>query len=847
LVFALAYPARETLSHPGILLSAPLNRPPNDDFQHRTALTEDYVSVTAVFTGATSEPEEPENQNDSIWWEWRATRTETFSFSAVSAVLPVGIQIFTGSELENLARVAPQLPFPRTASCGLRAIKGQTYVIRVDSLTPGRGTVTLQIEPGPKNDDIARATPLFGNHLITNCVVTGATFEEEEDIFEFDLPSSVWWHWTPESQGHFNIQATLASPPLVLAAFRHDSTGNLALITKRIADTDPPSVRLAFFADQGEPVLIKAASRVDNTSEIEIRIWKAPDNDNFTDAAHLTEVFTSGNTHGATAEPGEPLIESGSTPIQSVWYRWTPVLNGGYEIDLNSGDGENTLFLFDGTSFESLILLRQVNAPAGEWRSFNFPAEQLHHYFLAVNSSLPGGDSFGFSIQPGPPNDAFTNRIALYGHEVYLTASTAGATRESDEPAHDPSLPDRTLWWEWTAPNTGGFCVEVAAEDIPPWLVVYQGQDLTNLFVVPSERVFTDSTQPYVTSTTFRANAGEKYIFLLYAGQQVSFELQVRRGPLNDEFDQALDIFLNDERSELLTRGATLEPSEPVHPVRGSSVWYRFTAPTNGTYVLLPTGADVCVYLGSSLDKLELIEFSASSVFSSFLPIRAAAGEVFMIALTIDSPWPYKLRIVPGTQNDDFQNRANLVGEFVLENPAWSTVEPGESLLGADSSGTVWWRWSTVWQGQYAVHLSIPGSKAAVFAGESLLNLQRIAQSETDSPNLLIFHAESNTEYSIAVSHTDSAHNLLRISINPANQNVVPPSPRLELISLTRGDLLLSANLTGGVRTTIDGSTNLLDWVPWTNINPNISDLYFFQFQRLEDAPPQFFRARVEP
>jgi hypothetical protein len=107
--------------------------------------------------------------------------------------------------------------------------------------------------------------------------------------------------------------------------------------------------------------------------------------------------------------------------------------------------------------------------------------------------------------------------------------------------------------------------------------------------------------------------------------------------------------------------------------------------------------------------------------------------------------------------------------------------------------------------------------------------------------------------------------NVIRISVRPGSRNSPPAvawiddlefiptparPPQLQMIfdpttedPALRLSFLLEANRT----TTIDISTNLLDWEPLTNLHSTLSALRHLQFPLLTNNTPQFFRARIGP
>src|SRR5436853_2860043 len=80
-----------------------------------------------------------------------------------------------------------------------------------------------------------------------------------------------------------------------------------------------------------------------------------------------------------------------------------------------------------------------------------------------------------------PLNDAFTNSTVLAGLTNYVLASNEGASWEAGEPQHAGSTGGSSVWWTWTAPESGTFSASTAGSSFDTLLAVYQGSALSNL------------------------------------------------------------------------------------------------------------------------------------------------------------------------------------------------------------------------------------------------------------------------------------------------------------------------------------------------------------------------------
>ena len=74
-----------------------------------------------------------------------------------------------------------------------------------------------------------------------------------------------------------------------------------------------------------------------------------------------------------------------------------------------------------------------------------------------------------------------------------------------------------------------------------------------------------------------------------------------------------------------------------------------------------------------------------------------------------------------------------------------------------------------------------------------------------------------------------------------------PTPPNLSIRLVSRGSPLLGLQIQAGRITTIDTSTNLLDWMPFTNFLSLATTNRYLQIPPPTNVPTQFFRARVVP
>jgi hypothetical protein len=111
--------------------------------------------------------------------------------------------------------------------------------------------------------------------------------------------------------------------------------------------------------------------------------------------------------------------------------------------------------------------------------------------------------------------------------------------------------------------------------------------------------------------------------------------------PANDNFSNAQVLTGADAIAYANTMGATKQAGEPNHSGNpgGHSVWYRWTAPSIGTWSLDDAGSSfntlLAVYTGSALTSLSTVasNLTAAGTLTSSLNFNATAGVTYQIAV----------------------------------------------------------------------------------------------------------------------------------------------------------------------------------------------------------------------
>jgi hypothetical protein len=260
----------------GVLAPAAMAAPTNDFFAQRADLGDALpVHIAESNVGATKESGEPRigslsNSGHSLWWEWQAPATEWVTASVCESSFLVNLNIFEGTELEQLKSLTAERgngdEGPGCLESGttytFAATQGHDYVIGADGnsfyappmpgeephIPPGEGEIKLSLEatPVPPNDDFADSTRIGNNfqpvhqnpfeppnddrYFVeqTRGYNWGATKQEGEPDHAGDPGgASVWYAWKPTESGKARFSLQSAGGPKLLALYSGSSLDDL--------------------------------------------------------------------------------------------------------------------------------------------------------------------------------------------------------------------------------------------------------------------------------------------------------------------------------------------------------------------------------------------------------------------------------------------------------------------------------------------------------------------------------------------------------------------------------------------------------------------------------------------
>jgi hypothetical protein len=568
-------------SSPAVIIHA---SPPNDDFTNALELTGNYIHAAGSTAGATLETDEPGPQESvqtgrSVWYSWTPPVTGTYSIVAhPDSDWEMTLQVFTGSILTNLALVnAPESRLTTTFT----AIAGITYYLQLID-ADGIG-FTIDIAPVPANDDFGNAVVLVGTKAGTTGNNLMATSEPGEPNHTGNNPGgrSVWYTWTAPSPGFVTVSAAGTNFTPAMDVY----TGTTVSALSPVGTNGPAGV--SFIATAGTTYKI-ALDGSGGFFTLNLSMILPPGNDDFESRLLLIGMNPTvlGTTYLATFQSGEPgffpwVVKS------SVWYSWVAPADGTVWVHC---PGCPTA-VYTGGTVSNLVAVTPPTQSSFADLAFTATAGTEYEIAVAGAGWLP--NQFTLSL-------------------VMPKAQIASPTNETAFPA-----PAR-------------FAIVTRTIDIDGAVVSVSFFDGTNLLSTVTNAPFQMDYR--------NVSAGSHGLSVQSTDQNglttTSEQVEVRVQPPNDNFAQRIAISGTLTNWVADNSGATTEPGEYLPGgASGRTLWWSWTAPTNGTITIGTAGF-------STASAATVTSGNSAAVSNSTLADGVRANDVIIISPGWGPPGP---------------------------------------------------------------------------------------------------------------------------------------------------------------------------------------------------------------
>jgi GH24 family phage-related lysozyme (muramidase) len=403
-----------------------------------------------------------------------------------------------------------------------------------------------------------------------------------------------------------------------------------------------------------------------------------PANDNFANAVALASPPSeaTGNNTEATTQANEPSAHGGA----SVWWKWTADQAGRFRVDVcDTLPAANLrMAVYTGTSVGALTNVTAAVAGGGaaplayahgacadgQLPSLVFDAAVGQTYHIAVGSDGSGSGTTSTNIvlklRKSEAGDNFAEAIDAGAVPAQVTGSNVFASPEQSEPdGHG----DASVWWKWTADQSGRYRADVC-DTLPAAnlrMGVYTGSSV-NALANATAAVAGGGEAPLfyehgacadnqLPSAVFDAAAGQTYYIAVGADGCCSgttspnIVLKLRKSEANDNLAEALELVGAPASATGSSVFASLESFEPDDH-GGASIWWRWTAPRGGPFTVhtCKTQPDantkVRVYTGEAVSALTSVPATISPCGAGKLGERARfeanAGQTYLFAVGAD-------------------------------------------------------------------------------------------------------------------------------------------------------------------------------------------------------------------
>jgi uncharacterized repeat protein (TIGR03803 family) len=265
-------------------------------------------------------------------------------------------------------------------------------------------------------------------------------------------------------------------------------------------------------------------------------------------------------------------------------------------------------------------------------------------------------------------------------------------------------------------------------------------------------------------------------------------------GATNDDFSNAQILSGSSGTTSGNNIGATKQPAEPDHAGNsgGSSVWFRWTAPSNGQFFFNTSGSDfdtlLAVYTGTMVNHLTPAASNDDANFAhtSAVSILATSGTTYRVAVDGYEGATGVLALAWGPEvppaNDNFTNAPVISGTAgsVTGTNVGATEETGEPDHAGFAAGrSVWFQWTAPSTNE--VSMTTAGSDfdtiLAVYTGTSVNALAEVASNdefEADSTSAVTFFPSAGTTYRIAVDGYSGAMGTVMLNWEPFDNSAEP-------------------------------------------------------------------------
>lgn len=709
--------------------TATLPVPANDTFASANATSfngtvSGFVSITANGTNRGSGNETGESfrmgeGKNSVWWKWDCPTSGTYQIQTTGSSFNTTLGVYTGASVNATTEIAwnDSNGSAITSLCRWDATAGTSYYFRVSGYSGATGNVTLTLTAlysisgtvalngsGITNIVVGNSTAAMsatvnattGNYVLTNVPAGNYTLTPSPTTYSF-TPATLSANVTTANLTGQDFAASYAISGLVTLygaslANVTISDGNRTVLTAANGTYTFPSATIGNYTltpTLGNYTFTPVTKQVTSTpsSNNFVAVPVPPSNDSFSSATTVNGTVSSGNNvtvtgtnYGATSETNEPR----STSSRSVWWQWTPVTTGLYQVETTGSSFSTTLGIYTGASVNATTeigynttngtvttsLLRWV-ATAGQAYYFRIGGATTTSGNItlglslvptvSINGTITSAPGVGFgnvTVSTGSSNattDASGNYSFSYvpvGNYTLTPARSGVAFTPSSQRANvttanvtasaDFIAPDFTVAYSMGGRVTLASGVGVAGVTVSGngtgnattnasgnYTITGVASGSGPYTITPSRSGYTFNATTITTGTISANLTGANFTATLIA-------------PVNDSFGNATAVTGSVSGVTAVTVGGstigagneTAEVLPVIHANDGTnSVWMTWNCTSNGTYQVETTGSSfdstLGIYTGNSGNALTEVGWNNGTSVNSLLTWNATTGSQY--------------------------------------------------------------------------------------------------------------------------------------------------------------------------------------------------------------------------
>jgi len=640
--------------------------PENDTFATATTLagvTDLFSTTNAGARLETGEPQHGGPGGHSIWFKWRAPANGAVAFDTAESSddngdpLDTLIAAYTGSALNALTRIGVNDNAPRSVNGRLafRVTGGFTYLIAVDGRDGAVGDINLAWTFSP-NGLVQFSQPTFQVNENGGSATITLTRTEAAVLGAMSVDVAIEGITATEGADF----GSLSTDVVTFAAGQVTSTFTVPITSDAINEADE-TIELTVSTSDGSAVIGERSLATLTINDLA----DDPANDFFASLAIASGLSGStGNTvvvtTGASREPGE-LLHAGVLGHRSVWFKWTSPVAGRASLDttgsvgFGGGELDTVLAVYTGSSLATLVPVpgaaNDDAQPGVKTSRVSFDAAAGTTYFIAVDSSGEDGGEVSLShalgggglLQFGQPQYVVREDVA--GGNVTITVERVGSTTGA-------------VSVNWAAAEVAGGGATAGADFIAQsgTLNLPAGATSASFDVAITNDGAIEGNESF--AVTLSAPQGGAVLSNTTVSARVVID-DDNDDPANDLFASAAALTGASGTVSGDLAAANLETGEPATP-GGHTIWYRWTAPTNGTVQFDTAGSGavdtiLAAYTGATLATLQPVavnDDAAPGTVSSRIAFAAIVGTTYRISVDardpISGPVPLNFQLTTG-------------------------------------------------------------------------------------------------------------------------------------------------------------------------------------------------------